>query len=172
MVTKMLKRKPRRHCGFTLTEVMVVIVITLIFILSLGTVLVDAHRGWGIMYRRVNGEVVTGGYIARRTFDSMVRKGCKENVSLGPLSKWCEIQYYSNEITTVADCYTLFYVLEGNLKVEQGIVDPRAELSTRTVCGNVTNCTFSEIGDSVRMVLELDDGTNSRAVVSSAVMHN
>jgi hypothetical protein len=85
---------------------------------------------------------------------------------------WIEVYSYASPSSTVVDRYSRFYVSDGDLNLEYGQVDPRATLGVNTVCGNVSACTFKQAGTSVQMILTLDNGTQTNAVVSSAVIHN
>jgi Tfp pilus assembly protein PilV len=168
----MSKHKNRNQKGLTVIELMIVTIFLGIMVLALGIVLADSHRGWHTMYNRVYSDVVTEGHVARRTFDSVVRKASTDHISMDPAGAWVEVQYYQDSLSTELDRYARFYVIEGQLKVEHGNLDPGDVLSTTTICSNVTSCTFSRAGKSVQMVLKLDNGSETATVMSSAVAHN
>lgn len=169
MSSKQLKRRG----GFTLVELVLAMVLALIVISSTGIILVDSQRGWHRMYNKIYADVVTDSYVARATFDSVVRKASGENYLLSETGNWVEVYYYADASSTSLDRYALFYYeYDGQLNVEYGSLDPRQTLDVQTICDNVTNCTFGGSGRSVQMVLTLDDGSQSATVVTSAVMHN
>jgi len=51
--------------GLTLTELVVAAAASTIVIFAIAVVLVDSHRGWHTMYKRIYAEVVTDSYVAR-----------------------------------------------------------------------------------------------------------
>ncbi len=69
----MLKRKHRTQRGFTLIELAMAAAISTIVILGVGVLLVDSQRGWIRMYNRIYSDVVTDSYVARKTFDVVIR---------------------------------------------------------------------------------------------------
>jgi hypothetical protein len=70
------------------------------------------------------------------------------------------------------DRYARFYAADGDLNFEYGQLDPRVTLDVETVCSNVSACTFKQAGQSIQMILTLDNGTQTNTVVSSAVAQN
>ena len=96
--------------GLTLIEVMVAVLMLGVVILGIGMVLADSQRGWNDMYSRVYSDVVTGGHVARRTFDSTIRKAGKDYVSLAGDGSWVEVRYYQDDTSTDFDRYARFYV--------------------------------------------------------------
>lgn len=169
---KTLKTKTTNTKGLTIIEVMVAVLMLGVVILGIGMVLADSQRGWNDMYNRVYSDVVTGGHVARRVFDSTVRKAGKDYISLADDGSWVQVQYYQDDTSTDFDRYARFYVDGEELKLDRGTLDPFASLGTTTVCPNVSSCVFSRIGKSVQMVLELDNGSEQLTVVTSAVAHN
>jgi len=168
----MLKKKTTNPKGLTIIELMIVTIFLGIMVLALGIVLADSHRGWNTMYNRVYSDVVTGGHLARRIFDSIIRKASKDHILLDTAGTWVEVQYYQDSDSTELDRYARFYVSGNDLIVEHGNLDPGEILSTQTACSNVSSCTFSRAGKSVQMILRLDDGSETSTVMSSAVAHN
>jgi len=165
--------------GFTLTELAITAVICTVVILGIGFVLADNQRGWNRMYDRVYADVVTDGYVARKTFDNIIRKASREKFLLDDAGSWIEIYYYINSDSAVTDGYTRFYYDSGNsqLKFDYGNwnpddPDPRDLINTRIVCSDVSSCIFKVSGRSVQMVLTLDDGSQMVTTTSSAVMHS
>jgi hypothetical protein len=159
--------------GFTMTELAVAIAASVIVMVGIGVVLVDGMKGWNRMYNRAYGDVVTDSYVARKLFDTEIRKASRERYSLATDGSWLEIYYYFNAASAEVDRYALFYTSNaGDLNVEYGILEPRETLRVQTICSNVTSCTFMGQGRSAQMVLTLDDGSQTVTTVTSAVMHN
>jgi prepilin-type N-terminal cleavage/methylation domain-containing protein len=172
METTMIKKRLAASRGFTLVELIIAMTITLIVVLAIGLALVDGQRGWNIQYDRIYSDVITDGYVARRKFDAVMRTASRENFLLDDAGSWVEVYYYADDTSTVVDRYARFYVANGNLNVEYGQLDPKVTLTTETVCGNVSSCTFEQLGRSIQMICKLDDGTRTNTVISSAVTHN
>ncbi|MBA7634428.1 hypothetical protein ES703_42013 [subsurface metagenome] len=168
----MVKKRFKASRGFTLTELIIVIAISVIVVLAVGIVLVDGQRGWSIQYDSIYSDVVTDGYVARRKFDAVMRTASRDKFLLDDAGSWVEVYYYADDTSTVVDRYARFYVADGNLNVEYGQLNPTETLSVKTVCGNVSGCTFEQLGRSIQMILKLDNGTRTNTVVSSAVTHN
>jgi len=172
METMMIKKRLTASRGFTLIELMITISIMVIVILAIGIALVDGQRGWSIQYDRIYSDVVTDGYVARRKFDAVMRTASRDKFLLDDAGSWVEVYYYADDTSTVVDRYARFYTANGNLNVEYGQLDPTVTLSVETVCGNVSGCTFEQLGRSIQMILKLDNGTQTNTVISSAVTHN
>ena len=166
------KRIRKRQQGLGLTELMIAIAVAAIVILTVGVMLVDGQRGWNLMYERVWGDVETGGYIARKTFDSVIRKASRESFLLGDSGEWIEIYYYSDDDAAVVDRYARFYCSDGDFNLEYGSLNPIETLSVQTVCGNVSDCVFKRAGRSAQMILTLDDDSRTSTTTVSAVLHN
>ena len=168
----MIKKRLTASRGFTLIELIIATAIMVIVVLAIGIVLVDGQRGWNIQYDRIYSDVVTDGYVARRKFDAVMRTASKDKLLLDDAGGWVEVYYYADDTSTVVDRYARFYVADGNLNVEYGQLNPKETLSIETVCGNVSGCTFEQLGRSIQMILTLDNGTRTNTVISSAVTHN
>ncbi|MFH1716583.1 MAG: prepilin-type N-terminal cleavage/methylation domain-containing protein [Planctomycetota bacterium] len=168
----MAKKRLKIAGGFTLVELMITAVIMIIVGLAIGVVIVDGQTGWNTMYDRINSDVASDGYVARKKFDAVMRKASRERALLDGDGKWIEVYYYADDASTVVDRYARFYVSDGDLNLEFGQLEPRVTLGVETVCGNVSGCTFKQIGQSAQMILTLDNGTQANTVVSSAVTHN
>ncbi len=158
--------------GIALIELVVATAIVTIPILVIGMILADSQRGWNTMYNRIHSDAANDSYVARRMFEAVIRKASGEKVLLDDNGNWVEIYYYADSDSTVVDRYARFYESGGVLNIEYGVLDPQETVSTRTVCGNVSDCTFKQAGQSAQMILTLDDGERTVTVVSSAVMHN
>jgi len=172
MGTIMIKKGPKAPRGFTLVELMITMVIMLVVGLAIGVVIVDGQTGWNTMYDRLNSDVVTDGYVARKKFDVVMRRASRGQSLVDSDGAWIEVYSYASPSSTVVDRYSRFYVSDGDLNLEYGQVDPRATLGVDTVCGNVSACTFQQVGTSTQMTLTLDNGAQTNTVISSAVTHN
>ncbi|MCH7556887.1 MAG: prepilin-type N-terminal cleavage/methylation domain-containing protein [Planctomycetes bacterium] len=168
----MIKKRLTASRGFTLTELIIAMAIMLIVILAIGMALVDGQRSWNIQYDRIYSDVITDGYVARRKFDAVMRTASRDNFWLDDTGSWVEVYYYADDTSTVVDRYARFYVANGDLNVEYGQLNPKVTLTIETVCGNVSGCTFAQVGRSIQMILTLDNGTRTNTVISSAVTHN
>jgi len=161
--------------GFTLIELTVSAVIAVIVMLGLAVVFVSSHRAYEVIYNKVNADVITDGYYARSLFDAVVRKSAGESTTVDENGQWAELRYYQDDDSTYLDRYARFYTTDKELKVEYGTVDGTGTKETKdttTVCANVFDCVFRCYGNSVVMVLTLDDGNKSNTIVSSAYLHN
>ena len=168
----MIKKRLTASPGFTIIELLIATAIMVIVVLAIGIALVDGQRGWNYMYDRVYSDVITDGYVARRKFDAVTRTASRDRFLLDDAGSWVEVYYYADDTSTVVDRYARFYTANGDLNVEYGQLDPKATLSTETVCGNVSVCTFEQLGRSIQMILKLDNGTQTNTVISSAVANN
>jgi prepilin-type N-terminal cleavage/methylation domain-containing protein len=166
------KTGPNAGKGFTLVELMITTVIMLIVGLAIGVVIVDGQTGWNRMYDRINSDVVTDGYVARKKFDNVMRSASREKTLLAADGSWVEIYYYASPYSAVVDRYARFYVSDGDLNLEYGQIDPRSTLDVETVCENVAACTFKQAGTSIQMILKLDNESQTNTIISSAVTHN
>ena len=169
----MYRNKHIRNLGFTLTELVIATIISVIIISGVGILMVDSQKGWNKMYDRAYGDVVTSSYVAHAKFDSITRMANWEKYDMADDGSWLEVYYYEDTNSTVVDRYAKFsYDGSSELDIEYGQLDPKETLSTSNICGNVTSCVFKTQGRSVQMILTLDDGSQSATVASSAVMHN
>jgi prepilin-type N-terminal cleavage/methylation domain-containing protein len=168
----MNRRKPRASQGFTLVELVITAAIMSIIALAIGVVIVDSQSSWNVMYDRVNSDVVTDGYVARKKFDAVMRQASKEKLVLGDAGSSVEVYYYADGSSTVVDRYACFYTSDGDLNLKYGQLNPRVTLGVETICGNVSACTFRQAGRSVEMILALNNGKLTNTVVSSAMAQN
>ncbi|MHC4205469.1 MAG: PilW family protein [Planctomycetota bacterium] len=168
----MYKKVTRARKGFTLVELMITTVIMLIVGLAIGVVIVDGQTGWNTMYNRMNSDVVTDGYVARKKFDNVMRSASRQQSLLAADGSWIEVYYYASPSSAVLDRYARFYMADGDLNLEYGQIDPRSTLRVETVCENVSACTFEQAGTSIQMILTLGNETQTNTIVSSAITHN
>ncbi len=153
-------------------ELVITAAIMSIVALAIGAVIVDGQSSWNVMYNRINSDVVTDGYVARRKFDAVMRKASRERIVLGVSDSSVEAYYYADDSSAVPDRYARFYTADGDLNLEYGQLNPRVTLGVETVCRNVSACTFKQAGRSAQMILTLNKGTQANTVVSSAVTQN
>jgi prepilin-type N-terminal cleavage/methylation domain-containing protein len=169
----MSKKELTVQPGFTIVELMIAVMLAAIVMFGIGVMVVDSQRGWHRMYNRIYSDVATDSYVARKTFDSVIRKATSETFLLDVAGSWIEVYYYEDPNSTVVERYARFsYDGIDQLDIEYGIVEPRGTLSIRPVCENVSSCVFKASGRSAQMILTLDDGSQTATIVSSAVMHN
>jgi Tfp pilus assembly protein PilV len=168
----MFTKRSRIQTGFTLIELMISAVIVMIVGLAIGAVIVDCQTSWNTLYDRMNSDVVTDGYVAKRKFDAVMRNASRSRLVLAADGRWIEVYYYAGASSVVVDRYARFYVTDGNLNLEVGQLDPSEVIGVETLCGNVSECTFKQAGTSAQMTLTLDDGIQTNTIVTSAVAHN
>ena len=124
----MRKKKIKILRGFTLVTLMVSIAISPIVIFGVGVVLVDSQKSWQRMYNRTYSSIVIESYVARKTFDAVIRKASRDKFLLDDAGTWIEIYYYADSTSTVIDRYARLYYEEsndpniprGNLDIEYG----------------------------------------------------
>ncbi len=168
----MPKSKLTSQRGFTLVELAITIAISTIVILGVAVVLVSNQSAWNHMYNKAHSDVVTDGFVAKKTFDTLIRKASRENFLINDAGNLLEIYYYEDEDSASADRYARFYEDGGRLILEHGEHEPRETLTVQTICENVSNCIFTRAGRSAQMILTLDNGSQTTIVSASAVMHN
>jgi prepilin-type N-terminal cleavage/methylation domain-containing protein len=167
-----MNKKSLTPGGFTLVELMITTAVMAIVALAIGVVIVDNQRGWSNMYGRMHSDVVTDGYVVRKKFDALMRDASDEKFVLGEDGSSVEAYFYSSSGASVPDRYIRFFAADGDLNIEYGQLYPRITSNVETVCGNVSECVFRQIGTSIQMILTLDDGTQTNTIVTSAVAHN
>jgi len=168
----MTRKSTRFRKGFTLIELVITTVIMIIVGFVIGAVMVDGQIGWNTMYEHIHSDVVTDGYVARKKFDNVMRNASRSQFELADDGSWIEVYYYSDASSAIIDRYAYFYVADGNLNLEYGELSPKKEIDTETICGNVSECIFKQAGTSLQMMLTLDDGIQTKSIVTSAVAHN
>ncbi len=164
----------RLRAAFTITELVTTMLVVVIIVSALGVALVGGVRGWQVAYNRTYSDVVTGGYIARKTFDTLVRRASRQYSDVDDAGRWLEVYHFEGGGSTpVIDSYVRLYLDGAELKLEYGSLIPeRKALGTKTVCTNVSSCFFKTDFRSAQMILELDNGLQRATVTSSAVMHS
>lgn len=172
MRTRKIRKRPRFRKAFTLIELMITTVMMIIVGFAIGVVIVDGQTGWNTMYERINSDVVTDGYVARKKFDAVMRNASRSRFVLASDGSWIEVYYYADASSIVVDRYARFYVAGGDLNIEYGQLGPREAVSVEMICGNVSECIFKQSGTSAQMMLTLDDGIQTKSIVTSAVAHS
>ncbi len=171
-----MRLKTKKTKGFTLVELMVTALAAVIVIAGAGIILVDSQRGWNKMYNRVHGDVTTDAYVARRAFDTAVRKSTINRSLVDADGQFVEVYYYRDFNSVSPDKFTNFYRNGSLLLVDYGEYDWDSKttipVSTVTLARNVKAVNFSIQGVSVQMLLTLDDEKESVTLVSSALRHN
>lgn len=162
--------------AFTLIELMVAAISSVVVVLGVGFVLADSNRAWHRAYEDAHGDVVEDSFVARRAFDTVIRKASSTGYSLSDQGDWITIQYYDDPDETTPDRYATFKRVGTALDIEVGTVDssgnPSGILTTRTICGNVSGCMFKVEGLAAQMILVLDDGNRTGTLVACGFMHN
>lgn len=164
-----------RQGGFTMIELIIAAVMTLIVTLCVGVVLVNSHRAYDVTYDKVYADVVTDGFVAKRLFDSVIRKSSGDDITFAQDGSWAEVEYYNSGGSSYLDRYAKFFTSGSELRVQYGTITSygiKQTTRTDTICGNVASCIFKTSGNSAIMILNLNDQQKSNTVVSSAYMHN
>ncbi len=170
----MYKNHKYNRKGLSAIELAVGGVIASIVLFGISGVLASSQRGWNRMYNRVYSEVVTQGHIAKRAFDGIMRKSSSAGLQIDTYGKWIEVNYYQSDDSAELDRYARFFYDEGEkeLYVEYGQLNPKETTSTAVVCRNVTNCIFRRSGDSVHMLMTINNGCESQTIGTSDQLHN
>lgn len=181
----MAEKIKTKNSGFTLIELMVVILLASIVFLGVGVVLADGIRGFRGMLTRVHGPVVTDAYVARIKFDRICRKArAGRAVVDGSSAPSLQVLYYSvpnedDDADLEPNMYAEFYLIGTDLMLNTGDYNADTEettlTGTETVANNVVELIFSETpSKGVQMVLTLDDPDSnySMTVTCGAIMHN
>jgi hypothetical protein len=163
----MKKRIKNRNGGFTLVELILGVLTSLIIILTVGIVLADSHKGWHTMYDRTYGDITTGGYVAKSAFDMVIRKSSisAKMPVVGSTGEYIEVYYYASSSSTTPDRYARFYKKGDSLYVDYGPLD-KSGLSlnaknTVELAKAVKSVHFSGIGTYIQIVLTLGDDSRT-----------
>jgi len=169
--------------GVTLTELMITLILASIIFLALGTVIIDAHKGWLKMFSRSFSDVVVHAYVTQNTFSTIVRKS---SIAVHEIEMSAddtkiiavEVYYYSDTGTTDLDRYARFYISGTDFSVDQGVIDTtvlpwvKETPDTSVLAQDVASGYFDINGSSIQVVLNLDNGKEDMKVITSAVRHN
>ena len=107
LFTDMKKYRYKFRPGFTMIELALAATAMVIMILGVGMIIADSHNSWNKMYIRTNGEVASGAYIAKKTFDSIVRRANIGSLSIDNDGAWVDVSYSSNPRSKDADSHFL-----------------------------------------------------------------
>jgi hypothetical protein len=172
----MVMRNPRGQYGLTLIEVMLATVLSLMVMLALGILFVDAHKGWLEAFEYVYGDVPSDAHVTDITFDRTVRKSSQIHASIDPSGQWVLVKYYKSEASPRLDEYAKFYLDGTQLKVDRGDLasdlEPGDFIGTDILAEDVTSIDFALLGAQVQMRMEMDNGRVQSVMTSSAMMHN
>ena len=167
MSKKMIFRR-----GITIVELIIAMVCSIIVIIAVGVALADSGRGWRKMYERVHADIMEDGHVARRRFDSVIRKASSIAAHTAEDGSWIEVYYYDSSISTELDRSARFFKSDDDLMLENGVRFPKSTTSMHTVCDNVQSSVFKHLHKGAQMTLTLNDGEKSNTVITSAYMHN
>jgi len=168
------RKRPERtfHKAFTLMELVVTGVVSVVVVLGIGFMMADNQRAWHRTYNKIYSDVVTDGFVARRAFDSIVRKASKSDYIFNEGEASIEFRYFQDPDASEPDRYAIFRRTGNNLELVEGNVGSEADQSIRTICANVSECMFKAEGKSAQMILTLDNGSDSVTTVACGYMHN
>lgn len=164
----------KKYRGITLVETMVAAAVSTIALLAMSGLMADTQKGFNKTYDRVNCDVANDALVIRKIFSKTIRPAVTDD-SLSFVSfdgTEIEVQYYSDNEVSMPDRYAKFYLADGELILEHGVVDPAETLTAQAVCENVSDVKFNINGNAAQMFLTLDDGENSEIIKAAAVMHN
>jgi len=168
----MARKRVTAQYGFTLIELIIALAASLVVMLGVAAVLAKSQESWRQLYTRAFSDIVGDSNVAGKKFNAVIRKASQDGFVLDGNGNGIEVYYYNDEDSAIVDRYAHFYVLEGDLNLELGNLDPRETLEVQTVCGNVSECFFTVAGRSAQMILTLDDGSRTITTVACAFMHN
>jgi prepilin-type N-terminal cleavage/methylation domain-containing protein len=181
-----MKRATSIRFGFTLIELMTVVIIVAVAIIGMTSVIADAQRGHRQMYERVFGDVVSDAYATRRAFDRVVRKSSiryymiDDDPSAVSGNTSVTVYYYDDPQTSlVLDKYCRFEVAGTELAayygdLVPGTFNPQGSETRALLAQNVTYSEFSVtgMGVAVRMMLKLDNQKQQMSFTTTALRHN
>jgi len=160
--------RKKHRSGFTLVELMVTMLISLILISAVGTVLVGGQRSWNRAYRSANKRIKTDALAAMAAFRTVGRKSDRSNYNITnsspipiPLAQANTAVVSGNKVTfnywkyprdgrrryspaqipASPTHYATFYFQGDQLKVEYGTV-PNTPTHTQILAQNVSDCKF------------------------------
>ncbi len=169
---KMNKNNTHNRRGITLIEAVIVGIIFVIVALAVSAVLAHNQRLWNERYNHTYSDVFTDGQIAKKIFDSVIRKSSEDNLLIDGAGQWVEVYYYADDTSVQLDRYARFFYQDDALFVEYGVVNPKETLNISNICDNVTHCVFRKSGRSVYMLLTINDGKQTQTIGTSAETHN
>ena len=165
----------KKHSGFTLLELMITIIIASIVMLGLGTALVDGHRGYEQLRKRIHSEVVQDAYVSRIAFDAIARKATTQKYDLDEVGhRWVKLYYFSDPNVADIDrsAKFAFDVSKEELTVTYHDEKNNSPLGSQTLATTVQDAWFDMPSVCAQMQLELDNGKESLIVTCSSIRHN
>jgi len=162
----------RRARGLTLIELLLAMTVSVVILAAIGVAMVGGIHGYSRIYGRASSGVLGDGYVTSRAFKAAIRKSSVSSVSIDQKGVSLRAQYHSSLSSTRLDRYVRFYLSGRELRMEHGNVSPSQRLRTQTLCSDVSSCTFSRAGNTVQMVLETDDGSETSTLLASAIPQN
>lgn len=171
--------KPRRcYFGFTITELILAIVISSLLILTMGIVMMDSQRGWMDSYAKVHGGAAADAMMAQTAFGKVVRKASRSIYHFNGFDD-ITVYYYDNWLTSSElDRYARFYRSRNNpsqMYIQHGELNngEKGNLSAEVLlASNVVDLEYVPISGGIQMKLALDDGREQTTVVMTALLHN
>jgi prepilin-type N-terminal cleavage/methylation domain-containing protein len=161
----------RKNSAFTLIELMVTLLISTIIVSAVGIMVADSSGWFSDSYAKIHSQPAVESLLARKTFERIIRQSSDMGLQVSPDGSSAEINYFSSPAAPL-DSYVQFYIIGSDLILEKGSISPRTTTSTKTICQNVSQCTFKIAGSAVQMILILDDGKYKQGSVTSAIPHN
>ena len=169
--------KNTRKQGLTLTEMVVAMTIATIVMLGLVGVLADNQKGWQMMYNRAYSDVVTDAYATRKAFDKIVRSASSGRHEVDDAGQFVELYYYDSDASAKPDRYVRLYTADRELLANFGQIDPDtyetlSSLRTQTLARNVDSVAFSMFGRNVKLVMNLNNDSETLTMTCSASRYN
>lgn len=174
----------KKRQGFTLIELMVTIFLATVVLFAIGVVLADSHRGWWHMWERENEGIVPNAYVARKTYDRLVRQATiRRQLIDGDASKVIgntslTVYYYSAPLTALElDKYATFRLAGSTLVVDHGDLrpgtwQPQGTPGTMVLAEDVEAVEFTVQGTAIRMELTLETTRQTMTVTTCAYRYN
>ncbi len=145
----MMKIRHNRNKGFTVVEMAIASVASVVVVIGVGVLLVDSQNSFNRTYAQAYSDIVVDNRVVDLTFQSIVRKADRASFDIDPSGQWIEVSYYSSDAAVSLDRYARFYVLNGSLMLEYGELDPKSTLDVQTICSGVSGCQFISQGASI-----------------------
>jgi len=162
-----------KNSGMTLIELMVAIAIAAIGILAASGAMADSFKSWGVMYNKVNSDVVVQGYTVTNSFEKVVRQSTLSIIGMDTNTNpaWVEVFYAKSATPTVLDQHAKFSYdsSKDELLLERGTI---GATTPQIICENVTSCVFKRADASIQMIMTITSGNQTVKVISSALLHN
>lgn len=160
-----------RGSGFTLVEMAVATLSGAVLALATLMFLANQQNGFNDVYDSAFCAAADARIAARGAFQRTIRMASAgSGAVLADDGSWVEVYYYSGTDVASPDRTAQFYLSDEDLMLYKTVTDTAETVSLETVCGHVASLRFSRTGDAVRMALELDDGSTSRTLNTSAMM--